>query len=86
MVIICRDVLNTASREYFDIMEGYIYNGYVNDYYDVSYMKIELMFKEFMIKHHRTVTANNKVIDEFELNPKNVPISNHLLSLGIIRH
>lgn len=26
-----------------------------------------------MIKHHRTVTPNNKVIDEFELNPKNVP-------------
>lgn len=27
-----------------------------------------------MIKHHRTVTPNNKVIDEFELNPKNVSI------------
>lgn len=36
MVFTYRDVLNTASREYFDIMEGYIYNGYVNDYYDVG--------------------------------------------------
>lgn len=31
-----RDVLDTASKEYFDMMQDYIYKGEVNDYYNVD--------------------------------------------------
>ena len=30
-----RDVLDTTSKEYFDMMQYYIYKGEVNDYYNV---------------------------------------------------
>ena len=30
-----RDVLDITSKEYFDMMQDYIYKGEVNDYYNV---------------------------------------------------
>ena len=34
-----RDILDKTSKEYFSMMEQYIYNGVVTDYYNVRKMK-----------------------------------------------
>ena len=53
------------------MMQDYIYYGQVNDYFNVEVIALGYI-QEFMIVYRKEVSASNQIINEFELNPKNV--------------
>ena len=74
LFLICRDVLDKTCKEYFQMMQDYIYYGQVNDYFNVLAISLD-EDQEFMIVYHRKeVSSSNQIINEFELNPRNVII------------
>ena len=68
MMMMDRDVLDVACREYFEMMQDYIYKGEVNDYYNVGYPSFP-SFQEFMIIHVEEARKYNTIATEFIFNP-----------------